>query len=355
MVAVTQLPRVECIGGGDCVWRADGFNVGRMIAAMAMVTSSVEPSRRGAFLSANSSLQHVASGFGAYLGGIIITENADGPHRELWHRRLDRLRRDDRQSVAGRPSAPRGRSRSFRRDDQSGGSRRSGRRCRRTDAQCGRGNAGGSKPESRGLREAWAVPRAAVRSGLAEIDCCGPLKPVAFSLMSRMAAADDPALDARYEAVVIGAGAAGLLAATRLAELGRRTLLLEKNRKPGRQNPDLRRHSLQSDPRLRRARHHRGIWHRPASFCIRRWPRSRRARSVALFEAEGVPTYVEAGTGKIFPAKRSGARRRRGARAAARIGAARRSRSASRPSTCDSAPTVFASSPRGEPSPAKNS
>jgi predicted MFS family arabinose efflux permease len=49
-----------------------------MIAAMAMVTSSVEPSRRGAFLSANSSLQHVASGVGASLGGLLITEAADG-------------------------------------------------------------------------------------------------------------------------------------------------------------------------------------------------------------------------------------------------------------------------------------
>ena len=78
MVVVTGLPRVS-------VWVAmlvlGAFmvsNVGRMIAAMAMVTSSVAPSRRGGFLSANSSLQHVASGVGAYLGGIIITESADG-------------------------------------------------------------------------------------------------------------------------------------------------------------------------------------------------------------------------------------------------------------------------------------
>lgn len=35
------------------------------------------------------------------------------------------------------------------------------------------------------------------------------------------------------EVIVVGAGAAGLLAATRSAERGRRTLLLEKNRKPG--------------------------------------------------------------------------------------------------------------------------
>jgi MFS transporter, DHA1 family, inner membrane transport protein len=54
------------------------FNVGRMIPAMAMVTSSVEPRRRGGFLSANASLQHVASGIGASIGGAIISENADG-------------------------------------------------------------------------------------------------------------------------------------------------------------------------------------------------------------------------------------------------------------------------------------
>ncbi|HTN73735.1 MAG TPA: MFS transporter, partial [Pirellulaceae bacterium] len=57
-------------------------NVGRMIAAMAMITSSVAPSRRGGFLSANSSVQHIASGFGAYLGGIILTE---GEHGRLEH------------------------------------------------------------------------------------------------------------------------------------------------------------------------------------------------------------------------------------------------------------------------------
>src|SRR6266581_7709788 len=36
-----------------------------------------------------------------------------------------------------------------------------------------------------------------------------------------------------WEVIVVGAGAAGLLAAARSAERGRRTLLLEKNRKPG--------------------------------------------------------------------------------------------------------------------------
>src|SRR5205823_1216834 len=36
-----------------------------------------------------------------------------------------------------------------------------------------------------------------------------------------------------WDIVVLGAGAAGLVAAFRAAELGRRVLLLEKNRKPG--------------------------------------------------------------------------------------------------------------------------
>jgi predicted MFS family arabinose efflux permease len=53
-------------------------NVGRMIPAMAMVTSSVEPRRRGAFLSANSSVQHIAAGCGSYLGGLIVTQLPDG-------------------------------------------------------------------------------------------------------------------------------------------------------------------------------------------------------------------------------------------------------------------------------------
>ncbi len=53
-------------------------NVGRMIPAMAMVTSSVEQRYRGAFLSANSSVQHIAGGVGAFLGGLIVQEAADG-------------------------------------------------------------------------------------------------------------------------------------------------------------------------------------------------------------------------------------------------------------------------------------
>ena len=62
-----------------------------------------------------------------------------------------------------------------------------------------------------------------------------------------------------WDVIVIGAGAAGLMAALRAAERGRRTLLLEKNRKRRRQDPDVRRHALQYHPRHRQSRHRRGL------------------------------------------------------------------------------------------------
>ncbi|HEY4234521.1 MAG TPA: MFS transporter, partial [Lacipirellulaceae bacterium] len=78
LLVITHLPPVHvlvamAVFGGIMV-----FNVGRMIAAMAMITSCVEPRRRGAFLSANASVQHVSSGLGAYLGGLIVAESAEG-------------------------------------------------------------------------------------------------------------------------------------------------------------------------------------------------------------------------------------------------------------------------------------
>jgi predicted MFS family arabinose efflux permease len=78
LLVITHLPRVPLAIAVAVFGTLMVCNVGRMIAAMAMVTSSVEPRRRGAFLSANSSVQHVASGFGAYLGGTIVTQTSTG-------------------------------------------------------------------------------------------------------------------------------------------------------------------------------------------------------------------------------------------------------------------------------------
>jgi predicted MFS family arabinose efflux permease len=53
-------------------------NSGRMVAAMAMITGSVAPARRGGFMSASSSVQHLTAGLATYVGGLVIVESADG-------------------------------------------------------------------------------------------------------------------------------------------------------------------------------------------------------------------------------------------------------------------------------------
>ncbi len=73
LVGITYLTPVPLFVAVAMVSLLMVSNAGRMIAAMAMITGSVKPERRGGFMSANSSVQHIASGLGAYLGGLIIT------------------------------------------------------------------------------------------------------------------------------------------------------------------------------------------------------------------------------------------------------------------------------------------
>src|SRR6202165_3676001 len=102
-----------------------------------------------------------------------------------------------------------------------------------------------------------------------------------------------------WEVVVVGAGAAGLLAAIRAAELGRRTLLLEKNRQPGVK-------ILMSGGtrcNLTHATDNRGIveaYGPPGRFLHSALAALGVQETIALFEDEGVPTKVEE-TGKVFP------------------------------------------------------
>jgi MFS transporter, DHA1 family, inner membrane transport protein len=56
-------------------------NTGRMVAALAMINGSVEPRLRGGFMSAYSSIQHISSGIGAFLAGLIIVKNPGVPMR----------------------------------------------------------------------------------------------------------------------------------------------------------------------------------------------------------------------------------------------------------------------------------
>lgn len=78
VAAITRMPSQQ-LGLAIAVFGAVMVcNVGRMIPAMAMVTSCVAAKHRGAFLSANSSVQHLFGGVGAYVGGLIVSQAADG-------------------------------------------------------------------------------------------------------------------------------------------------------------------------------------------------------------------------------------------------------------------------------------
>ncbi len=102
-----------------------------------------------------------------------------------------------------------------------------------------------------------------------------------------------------WDVIIIGAGAAGLLAAIRAAEEGRRTLLLEKNRKAGVKILM----SGGSRCNLTHACNRRGIieaFGAQGKFLHSALAGLGPQEVVDLIEAEGVPTKVEE-TGKIFP------------------------------------------------------
>jgi len=103
-----------------------------------------------------------------------------------------------------------------------------------------------------------------------------------------------------YDVVVIGAGAAGFFAATRAALRGRRTLLIEKNRKPGVK-------ILMSGGTRCNLTHAADPRDIVAAFGKQQGPFLHSALAalspddlVAMFNAEGVATKIEPG-GKVFP------------------------------------------------------
>lgn len=105
--------------------------------------------------------------------------------------------------------------------------------------------------------------------------------------------------DEHYDVIVIGAGAAGLLAAAVAAERGRRVLLLEKNNKPGVK-------ILMSGGtrcNITQATDANGIvraFGKPGRFLHSALAALGPEALVRLFEDEGVATKIEP-TGKIFP------------------------------------------------------
>jgi MFS transporter, DHA1 family, inner membrane transport protein len=75
MILVTNLPRLPVAFVAAATGTLMLTNAGRMVAAMAMVTGSVESQRRGGFMTANSAVQHISTGLGAFLGGRIIWDD----------------------------------------------------------------------------------------------------------------------------------------------------------------------------------------------------------------------------------------------------------------------------------------
>ena len=127
---------------------------------------------------------------------------------------------------------------------------------------------------------------------------------------------------AEYDVAVLGAGAAGLVAAARAAECGARVILLEKNRRAGVKILISGRHAVQHHECPGPAAAGRG--HRPDRPGVRRRPVPRHRAiqqafgpngaflgpslrrldvdaTIRLFEQAGVATKVE-GNGKVFPA-----------------------------------------------------
>ena len=72
VLVITHLPPVGIIWASLATSLLMLTNTGRMVAAMALITGCVEPSRRGGFMSANSSFQHIAGGLGTALGGVLV-------------------------------------------------------------------------------------------------------------------------------------------------------------------------------------------------------------------------------------------------------------------------------------------
>ena len=51
---------------------------GRFVPAMALITSSANPAKRGSFMSVNNAIQHLASGLASLAGGALMTSRAGG-------------------------------------------------------------------------------------------------------------------------------------------------------------------------------------------------------------------------------------------------------------------------------------
>ena len=78
IIAITNLPRLPLWIVLTVTTVFMILTSGRWVPAMAMVTSSVTPEKRGSFMSVNSSIQQISSGIAAYGGGLILGKSPTG-------------------------------------------------------------------------------------------------------------------------------------------------------------------------------------------------------------------------------------------------------------------------------------
>jgi predicted MFS family arabinose efflux permease len=78
MLVLTNLPPVPLAVAVAVTAVLMASNAGRMVVALAMITACVEPRRRGGFMSINSAVQHLSTGLGAFIGGLILDRASDG-------------------------------------------------------------------------------------------------------------------------------------------------------------------------------------------------------------------------------------------------------------------------------------
>lgn len=83
MLVLTHVGRVGIVAAASLTAMLMAANSGRMVAAMALIMSSIEPRYRGSFMSANSAVQHVACGIGTAVGGMMLEGGTGEPLRNF--------------------------------------------------------------------------------------------------------------------------------------------------------------------------------------------------------------------------------------------------------------------------------
>lgn len=78
LLFMTHLPQLTLLGLMLAFPFFMALVSGRMVPLQALLTTIPEPHKRGAFLSANSALQSLGSGLGAWLGGLSLQTDAAG-------------------------------------------------------------------------------------------------------------------------------------------------------------------------------------------------------------------------------------------------------------------------------------